>query len=207
MLVRSSLIGLSVVFAVGAFASALVRADETVTGEVTFSVAEAGEFSATLRADDDGDPTFGNVPLDAVNGQVATGSFVLEYTDTYTERSGGSVTLSVESFEPVVAVPPFTGSDQVHFQIPDRYITLAVIGTVDSTPYDPDCAGPITAVALEPGLSFDGNATQTVATVAEGCGIGSASQPIGLSLSVPAGVYPTTYTATVSIETTVDSSS
>lgn len=207
MLIRSALIGLSVALAFGAFASALVRADETITGEVTFSVAEAGEFSATLRADDDGDPTFGNVPLDAVSGQVVSGSFVLEYTDTYTERSGGSVTLSVESFEPVVAVPPFTGSDQVHFQIPDRYLTLAEIGVVESTPDPPVCAGPITAVDLEQGLSFDSNETRTVATVAEGCGIGSASQSIVLALSVPAGVYPTTYAATVTIETTVDSSS
>jgi hypothetical protein len=207
MLMRSALIGLSVALAFGAFASAPVRADETITGEVTFSVAEAGEFSATLRAADDGDLTFGSVPLDAVSGQVVSGSFILDYKDTYLERSGGSVTLSVDSFEPMGAVPPFTGSDQVHFQIPDRYLTIAEIGAVNSTPVNPDCAGPITAAEVEPGLSFDNDETQTVATVAQGCGLGSASQPIVLSLSVPAGVYPTTYAATVTIETTVDSSS
>jgi hypothetical protein len=84
---------------------------------------------------------------------------------------------------------------------------LAEIGAVVSVPADPVCAGPIVAADGEIGLSFDNDETWTVATVAAGCGVGSASQAIVLALSVPAGVHPTTYAATVTIETTVDSTS
>lgn len=179
-------------------------ADESATIEVTFSTTDAGEFAVSLRAADDADPAFGTVLLDADQDVSVTKGFVLEYTDTMTDRGPGYVTLSFESFELESPIPPFPGSDQVHFQIPNRYISLADVGDVIPDGVASCTAGPITAHTSDEGLSFDLGTPRRVADIADGCGVGTASQPIAIALTVPAGVYPTVYTATVTIETTFE---
>jgi hypothetical protein len=181
-----------------------VSAEETVSIEVTFSTEEVGEFSVSLRSADNAAPAFGTVLLDADQDVTVAQDFVLDYTDTLTDRGPGYVSLSIESFEPETPVPPFPGSDQVHFQIPNRYLTLSDVGEVVDAGGTSCAAGPITAYTDEEGLNFDIGTPRRVAEVAGGCGVGSASQPIELTLTVPAGVYPTTYVATVTIETTFD---
>lgn len=206
MRLRRTIVGLSVALAISNAGAHLVRADETVTQDVTVTIADAGAFTVSLRAVDGSDPTFGTVGVDAVTDHVASQAFVLEYTDTYIERGAGDVMLAIASFEPDSPVPPFLGSDQADFQIPNRYLTLSEVGEVETAPDGPNCsAGPIAAVHSVEGQSFDLGQPRTVATVAAGCGVGSASQPIELTLTVPAGVYPTTYSAAVTIETAVES--
>lgn len=178
-------------------------ASQTASQDVQIVIADVGSFSVMLAAADGSGPTFGTVDLDAVTDQTTVGDFNLEYTDTFTQRSEGDVTLSFGSFEPE-EVPSFLGSGQAQFEIPNRYLTLVDVGNVTPSPNTPDCGGPITAVTSDEGQSFDNGQSLTVAEVAEGCGVRSAVQPIKLSLNVPAGVYPTNYSATVTIETTVE---
>jgi hypothetical protein len=75
------------------------------------------------------------------------------------------------------------------------------------TPSDCDPLGAISApsnVSEIQGTSFDGETPLVIAEVTEGCGVGQATQEIELSLTVPAGVYPTEYASVLTIETTVD---
>ena len=181
----------------------VVIAEGPVTQDVQVTVADAGEFTVTLQATaGEGEPTFGEVPLDALSDVDRTITVELRYTDTHTQRSSGDVSLQATTFLPVEAVPPFTGSDQVEFQIPDRYLILTDVGDVTA---NPTCtgAGAITAATEAKGVSFDGGGPLTIATVAEGCGVGEATQSIDLTLTIPAGVYPTTYVAVLTVETTV----
>jgi hypothetical protein len=181
-------------------------ADESISTSVTFSATEAGVFSVAMTATVASDPvTFGSVSVDADLTVPVTQDFVLNYTDTLSSRSAGIVTLSFTSFEPETPVPPFVGSDQVHFQIPNRYLVLTNVGPVSVSPESPPCTmGNITEYTGDEGQNFDVGLARQVSTVETGCGIGSATQPITLTLNVPGGVYPTTYVATVTIETTVE---
>lgn len=188
-----------------AFAAA--QGPETQDVQVTFT--DDGEFTVSLGAPEGEEaPSFGVVPLDALDDISRTMQLELTYTDTHTDRSGGEVSLSATSFLPDPPVPPFAGSDEVDFQIPDRYLVLTSIGQVEAEA-DVECEHPgsitvpTNAAEIE-GLSFDGDVPLTVATVTEGCGVGTATQTIELTLTVPAGVYPTEYTAILTVETTVD---
>jgi hypothetical protein len=184
-----------------------VRAEDTVNLDVTFSTSDVGTFAVTLLGTGGDEPSFGTVELDADLDEVVSAELTLEYTDTVLERGGGDVFLSIDSFEPVDPVPPFEGSDQVHFQIPNRYLILTDVGMVEPTTTPDACSipvGAITANESDEGATFDNGVPRIVANVAEGCGVGTASQPIELTLTVPAGVYPTAYSATVTIETTIE---
>ncbi len=188
-----------------------VFAQGPATQDVQVIFSDAGEFSVLLQAIDDGgqpaDPTFGTVSLDALDDVPVTLNLQLTYTDTQTERGSGAISVSATSFLPVSPVPPFAGSDQVEFQIPDRYLELTTIGEIDldtsgQSCQDPELGAIIASTGAE-GHSFDGGGNLKIAEVAAGCGTGSATQTIGLTLTVPAGVYPTEYSATITVETTV----
>ena|GEM_PF-3613844 len=180
-------------------------ADESTFVEVTFSVQDAGTFGVTMSAININDPlSFGTVGVDADQDQSVSQSFLLTYTDTLITRGAGEVSISFESFEPVTPVPAFPGSEFAHFQIPNRYLVLDTVGDVVVAPYGPNCvAGPISATTDFVGENFDNGVSRQVAQVESGCGVGTANQEIVLTLVVPAGVYPTSYSASVTIETTV----
>jgi hypothetical protein len=203
---RFSIIGLSLILTLASFGAGLARADEETTTDVTIRTTEAGEFTIALRsANPDDPPTFGNVALDADSDQHLTKDLVLDYVDTFTQRGPGDVSLTISSFEPASPVPTFEGSDQVHFQIPNRYVTVSDVGeALPDAPPNP-CDGAINPVVSDLNSSYEAGGPFRVAHVDAGCGVGRASQSISLALTVPAGVYPTTYSATITIETTVDS--
>lgn len=181
----------------GTMSSAI--AEGPATQDVQVIVSDAGEFSVALQRSAGEDQP---IPLDALDDVPVTIILELTYTDTLTSRSNGDVSLSATTFFPEQPVPPFTGSDQVDFQIPDRYLVLTTVGDIISMP---TCtgAGAITASKDAQGTSFDGGGPLKIAAVTEGCGVGEATQSLTLTLTIPAGVYPTTYATVLTIETTV----
>src|SRR3954451_15215474 len=148
------MIGLSVVLALASFGARLPHADEEVTTDVTITTTEVGELTVALHSTEaDDPPTFGDVALDADTDQHLSKNLVLDYVDTLTQRGPGDVSLTISSFEPTSPVPSFDGSDQVHFQIPNRYITVSDVGEVlpDSRP--DSCAGPINPLITDLNMS------------------------------------------------------
>lgn len=208
-MLRHVISGSICVFALLCATVAFVAAAGPETQDVTVTFTDDGDFAVAFTGTgEEGSASFGVVELDALDDVSRTIELELSYTDTHTDRGGGDVTLSATSFFPDEPVPPFPGSDLVDFQIPERYLALTSIGPIepDGTV---DCAPPGSLIApadagqIE-GATFDEGGALKIATTEEGCGVGMATQTIGLTLTVPAGVYPTDYTATLTVETTID---
>jgi hypothetical protein len=209
MRIRIAAYGLLCFFVLLLSSVALTAAQSTETQDVLVTLVDDGEFTISLgRADSEQIASFGTIPVDAVEDVTKSITLELHYTDTHVNRSGGQVTLSASVFLPTSPIPSFPGSSDAVFQIPDRYLVLQQIGAVNvETPSDCDPLGAISApsnVSEIQGTSFDGETPLVIAEVTEGCGVGQATQEIELSLTVPAGVYPTEYASVLTIETTVD---
>jgi hypothetical protein len=190
--------------------SSLAESTATVTGG--FTTAEAGVFTVGLSAKPDsgcaaapvGAPVFGPFVVDAVG--VSNGvtpepiDFCVLYTDTQAGRGPFTVQLSIGSFElKADQVPTFDGADQAHFQIPNRYLVLSTIGQVTGGSVEPG-VGPVSDVQADAGGNFSSGSLR-IASVAQGMGSGSPTQELGMTLNVPAGVYPGEYDSTITVET------
>lgn len=173
-----------------------------------FSTTDVGSFSVSLTKKTTngcgGDLDYGGFDVDAVG--LASGVtpapvvFCVDYADTQVARDAFSVQMKISSFE-LSFVPEFEGSDEVHFQIPNRYMVLTSVGDVTGGSEE-NGVGTLSADSSEETLNFAGESTaRRIANAAAGSGVISAQQEIGLTLNIPAGVYPGVYTSTIIVET------
>lgn len=187
-------------------------ADGTVSVTGGFSTTEAGVFTVSLIAKpasgcqgaQDGSQDFGSFVVDAIGQQDGVApepiSLCVLYTDTKADRGPFTVQLSIDSFElKADQTPTFEGADQAHFQIPNRYLVLSTVGRVTGGNTDQG-VGVVSDVQADAGHDFSSGPLQ-IAAVAAGTGTVSSVQELGMTLNVPAGVYPGEYDSTITVET------
>jgi len=177
-----------------------------VTGE--FATNDVGMFGVSLSIKTasgcGGALEFGAFAVDAIgtmNGATAVAvEFCVDYVDTAVHRDAFAVQIKIDDFI-LSEIPSFEGSAEANFQIPNRYLTLTSVGDITGGSSGPGI-GALSADQSDESLGFSGaTAGRRIAQAAPGSGVDSAKQEIELTLSIPAGVYPGTYTSTILVET------
>jgi hypothetical protein len=164
-------------------------ADPTAETGVSVTTEDVGSFTIAFAQLADG-YTFANaggsqIAISAIEGASATAAIRLSWSDTRAEgeRTGYSVQLSAGD---LVSSVTQLGSSGV-YTIPVGNLRLYQIGNALPLPSPPSLETP-----------------QIVFTSAEAPEAGDAELDIVLHLTIPAGMYPTTYTATLLVAVVPD---
>lgn len=178
-----------------------------------FSTADDGVFSVTLSpmppegcdSSIAGNLAFGPYVVDAKGARDGVTPVSLKlcvaYTDTQRMRGPFVVQLRIPSFElPIDQRPTFDGADSAHFQIPNRYLVLTNVDAITGGSTSPG-TGALAESSEAVGETFANDGPLPIAHADAGSGVISAKQEIEMTLNIPAGVFPGTYTTTITVET------